>query len=105
MPSLAPLTDIGQRAGVGLSSAWSYVKGQCTAYVASVATWIPPGLGNAKDWLHNAQLKGFATTTTPTVGSVVAYNPGGNYDPANGHVAYVTAVAADLKSFTVKEMD
>jgi surface antigen len=88
-----------------VSSAWAYVKNQCTYYAALVATWIPAGLGNAADWLHNAQLKGYQTTSIPTVGSVAVYGRGGPYDVANGHVAVVESVAADLKTFTVGEQN
>lgn len=86
-----------------LNNAWSYVVGQCTYYVARLLSWVPAGLGNAGEWLRNAQAKGLVTTTTPTVGSVAVYRPGGGYSEF-GHVAVVTEVLPD-RTFRVSEMN
>ena len=96
------------------ASVASYIAGQCTAYVAQVASWIPAGLGNADNWLANAAKAGLPESSTPQVGAVVVYQPGsfpatsdtpsGYYDAGTGHVAYVTAVNSD-GTFKVSEMN
>jgi|GEM_PF-253719 len=46
-----------------------------------------PSLGNAGSWLYNASAYGYATGSTPAVGSVAVYSH---------HVAYVAAVDGDM---------
>lgn len=89
---------------MSLASLASYAWGQCTYGVALALSWVPAGLGNAKDWLANAQKKGYKTTSNPTVGSVVVYGPGGLYS-SEGHVAVVTAINPSNQTFTVEEMN
>jgi hypothetical protein len=70
-----------------LNNAWDYTVGNCTRFVAGAVSWIPAGLGNATDWLSNAQVRGLPTigpTETPPVGSVAVWGTG-----AFGHVAEV----------------
>lgn len=86
-----------------LDNAAAYTWGNCTYYVATVASWIPAGLGNAYQWFGNAKAKGFATSSTPRVGSVVVYGAGGGYSEF-GHVAYVTGVNSN-GTFDVTEMN
>ena len=86
-----------------INNASSYVWGQCTFYAAQVASWVPAGLGNAGEWLGNAQRKGLATSSTPVAGSVVVYGAGGGYS-SFGHVAVVTGVHSD-GTFDVSEMN
>lgn len=96
---------------MSVASLASYAYGQCTYYVASVLSWIPAGLGNAVDWIDNAQAKGLPTSDTPQAGAVVVYK-GGSFaatsdTPAGwysslGHVAVVTRVNAD-GTFEVSE--
>jgi hypothetical protein len=88
-----------------VSNEWDYVWGQCTYYAAKVAGWIPANLGNAKDWLSNAQSQGFQTTQNPTVGSVVVFGAGNGYNADFGHVAVVQSVDSANKKFTVSEMN
>lgn len=92
-----------------INNAASYVWGTCTWFVAETFSWIPAGLGNAKDWLANAQKKGLQTESTPHVGDVVVYGAGHGYDPNYGHVAIVTAVNPVSTrmgpTFTVEEMN
>lgn len=54
----------------------SYTPGQCTWYVAGTNSWIPPGLGNAAQWLMNAPAKGLRTGRTPEAGAVAVLEPG-----------------------------
>ncbi len=79
----------------------SWPWGECTWFVAQYhhVTWW----GNAADWLDNARAKGVATTTVPTVGSIVVYRRGKPYDAANGHVALV--VGTTPVSYSVAEMN
>lgn len=86
-----------------INSAWSYTVGQCTAFAATVASWIPAGLGNAKDWVPNAKAKGFEVSSVPVVGSVVGWAGGGGMSEF-GHVAVVDRVNAD-GSFVVEEQN
>jgi surface antigen len=83
----------------------NYALGQCTYYVARSLGYIPGDLGNADDWASNAAKQGFQVGQTPTVGDAVVYGPGGAYSPQYGHVAVVTAVNPDGKTFTVSEMN
>lgn len=79
-PILGTITD-------DLNNALSYTVGQCTRFVAGALSWIPPGLGNARDWFANAAKAGLPTigpTTTPPPGSVAVWGTG-----AFGHVAEV----------------
>jgi hypothetical protein len=84
-----------------VGNAWSYIAGQCTAFVAAAATWVPAGWGNAIDWLANAQSQGFQTSQTPVPGAVAVY--GQSYSPY-GHVALVTAVGPN-NTFQVQEQN
>jgi len=70
-----------------LGNALNYTIGNCTRWVAENLPWIPAGLGNANQWLGNAQAKGLPTigpTTTPPAGSVAVFDTG-----PFGHVAEV----------------
>lgn len=70
--------------------------GYCTWYVAQKRN-IPWG-GNAGTWLYHAKAAGYATSKTPTVGSIMVSS-----ESWWGHVALVTSVNSD--SFTVSEMN
>lgn len=62
------------------------------------STFRPDGqnLGSALTWKDGWQAKGWATGSTPRVGSVVWYGPGvGGADAKYGHVAVVKAVKED----------
>lgn len=76
-----------------------YDWGNCTWYVANRRA-VPAGLGNARDWLANAQAMGILIGTTPKVGAVAWQEPGYSL----GHVAYVEAVYPD-GSFEISEMN
>jgi CHAP domain len=79
----------------------SYTFGNCTRYVAEKYSWIPAGLGNAKDWLANAQAKGLTISNIPVPGAVAVYGSGiGPF----GHVAAVEGVNPD-GTFNVSEMN
>src|SRR5205085_37010 len=70
-----------------LNNALRYTIGNCTRFVAGALSWIPGGLGNAADWLRNAQAAGLPTigpTNSPPPGSVAVWNTG-----TFGHVAEV----------------
>ena len=63
-----------------------YEAGQCTWFVKNMRPDLPNNLGNATDWLYNAQAQGMATGSIPQVGAV-----GWKY----GHVVFITAVNND----------
>lgn len=75
----------------------SFVKGNCTWYVAKkmVITFH----GNAKAWLRNGAAAGYRTGKIPMAGSA-AVMYGGPY----GHVAYVESVNAN-GTFNISEMN
>jgi surface antigen len=75
--------------------------GQCTWWAAYTrhVTWS----GNAGDWLANAQAQGGTTNSTPSVGAIAVYRPGGGYSDLYGHVAVVIAVGPG--TYTVSEMN
>jgi len=81
----------------------SYDFGECTWGACELASWVPEGLGNAKDWPDNAARKGYALTTVPTVGAIVVYLPGRLYSEF-GHCGEVIAVHSP-SSFDVREMN
>jgi len=72
--------------------------GYCTAYVAAKRPvyW----LGNAWEWLGNAQALGFATGKMPRVGAILVTNESGW-----GHVAYVEWVNPDNQTFGISEQN
>lgn len=77
----------------------TYDWGNCTFFVSSVRPDLPQNLGNAIDWLANAQAQGYATGTVPRVNAVVWFNSG-----YYGHVALVKAVYPD-GTILIKEMN
>lgn len=72
----------------------TYTPGNCTWGVKEWRPDVPNGLGNATDWLYNAQSMGMATGSVPRVGAV-----GWTY----GHVVLVTAVYGD--TIQIREMN
>lgn len=82
----------------------AYTYGECTYGMALLFPDIYPQLGNGKEWYDNAKKQGYATTQTPTPGTIVSYAGGNKYSPY-GHVAYVESVNPDGKTFVVREMN
>lgn len=81
------------------SFANSYIKGQCTWYVAG-RRQVPSNWGNANQWYYHAVASGWSVGTTPAVGAI-AWTAAGRY----GHVAVVENVSADGKSAYIAEMN
>jgi surface antigen len=81
------------------SYANTYMRGQCTWYVAS-RRHVPNGWGNARQWYYNAIASGWRVGTTPAVGAI-AWTSAGWY----GHVALVEQVSADHKRVYISEMN
>lgn len=75
----------------------SFVKGNCTWYVAK--KMVVSFHGNAKAWLRNGAAAGYRTGKIPMAGSAAVFY-GGPY----GHVAYVESVNAD-GTFNISEMN
>jgi hypothetical protein len=89
-----------------LGYAYSYTAGECTAFIADIDPWIPPDLGDAKNWLVNAAQRGLQTGNTPIAGAVAVLQPGAfglNISPS-GHVASVDSVNSD-GTVTVTDMN
>lgn len=87
---MADILSQGQDALNAAGAALSYTWGNCTRWVAENLSWIPAGLGNADQWLANAQARGLPTmgpSSTPVPGSVAVWG-GGQF----GHVAEVVGV-------------
>lgn len=64
----------------------SYTPGQCTWYVKNKKPSLPNNLGNASEWLYNAQAQGMATGLVPRAGAV---------GWTSGHVVYIESVNPD----------
>ncbi|MFA6492578.1 MAG: CHAP domain-containing protein [Patescibacteria group bacterium] len=75
----------------------SFPYGYCTYYVSQRRNI--PWSGNAIAWLSGAQRFGFATGSTPQVGSIVVTTEGGK----TGHVGMVDGVDGD--QITITEMN
>ena len=94
----------------GTTSGTGYPAGQCTAYVASQLSWIPPNWGNADEWLLDAARAGFATLggtdldgVRPGDVAVIGANSRTVNGTASGdgHVGIVTAVDQDARTVTI----
>jgi hypothetical protein len=72
--------------------------GWCTWYV-STKRYVP-WMGNAIEWWPNAARMGFPEGSTPRAGAIMVTRESGY-----GHVAYVEAVDADGRGWTVSEMN
>lgn len=77
----------------------SFVKGNCTWYVAKKIKITFKG--NANQWLKNAPAAGYQTGKIPMAGSAVVTSLSGKY----GHVAYVEAVDAEKGTISISEMN
>lgn len=74
----------------------TYPFGQCTWGAQALAPHENlNGLGNAKDWLWNAQRRGLPTGYTPRVGATVVFQPGVQGASWLGHVGHVVAIGAN----------
>lgn len=73
-----------------MSRGCTYTAGQCTDYVAKVYAWVGCW-GDAWQWFDRAKAAGFATSSTPVIGSVAVWRQGAGAS-SNGHVAIVTGI-------------
>ena len=99
-PHPAPATQLFSWVPVGgFPDRFPY--GQCTWWAAynRRVSWN----GNAGDWLAKAQAQGVPTNSTPSVGAIAVYRPGGGYSDLHGHVAVVIAVGPG--TYTVSDMN
>lgn len=78
----------------GIGGANTYVAGQCTWYAKSKRMDLPSNLGNANQWLANAQAQGLATGSSPQAGAV-----GVSFEGYYGHVVYIERVNPDGSVF------
>lgn len=81
----------------------AYTWGNCTYYVATRFPNIYAWLGDAHNWIGNAQKRGYTILSKPAPDTVVVYGPGNGYSSL-GHVAVVESVNPD-GSFQVSEMN
>ena len=86
------------------TAATGYAAGQCTAYVASLLSWVPSNWGNAATWLSNAQAAGYSTGLAPSVDSIAVWGANAGGAESDGHVAMVTAIQSNGLP-TVTEMN
>ncbi|MGH7667462.1 MAG: CHAP domain-containing protein [Candidatus Dormibacteria bacterium] len=91
---------------------WAFAFGNCTYWAAGqwrANGWDVNWGGDAYQWWANAAAAGHAEGSTPMVGAIVVWPPYGGGASAEGHVAYVTAVAVPgagyPNNFEVSEMD
>ncbi len=85
-------STLSGKAGAGHRFPYGY----CTWYVAS-RRYIPWS-GNAGTWLYRAKSMGYATSKTPTVGSIMVSS-----ESWWGHVAIVEKISGDM--ITISEMN
>lgn len=76
-------TSVSARGGV---TGNLYAPGNCTFFAKSMRPDLPNNLGNANTWVIRASAQGYATGTTPRVGSI---------GQKGNHVVYVTGVNSD----------
>ena len=74
------------------TNASTYLIGECTWGVKTLAPWAGDYWGNGAQWATSAAAAGFRTGSTPQVGAIVCWNDGGY-----GHVAVVTAVESTTR--------
>lgn len=67
-----------------------YAAGNCTYYGKSRRPDLPNNLGNANQWLYNAQARGIPTGNQPRAGAIGVTSRG-----YYGHVIYVESVNGD----------
>jgi hypothetical protein len=77
----------------------SYVKGQCTWYVAG-RRQVPSTWGNARSWYYHASAEGWKVGSVPAI-AAIAWTPAGTY----GHVAVVEQISADGSQVFISEMN
>lgn len=113
--TLTAVTVIGLSLLAGAAEATTdgatgYPPGQCTAYVASLLSWVPSTWGNADQWLSDASGAGFATIggadldeVHPGDVAVMAADVQTNHGRAssNGHVGIVTTVDRSAGTVTL----
>lgn len=73
----------------------AYPFGQCTYGAEALAHDNLNGLGNARDWLANAQRRGLPTGATPRVGATVVFQPFVQGASWLGHVGHVVALGTN----------
>jgi surface antigen len=77
----------------------TYVRGQCTWYVAG-RRQVPSSWGNARSWYYHASAEGWKVGTVPAI-AAIAWTPAGTY----GHVALVEQISPDGQQVFVSEMN
>lgn len=85
----------------------TYIAGYDAWYIynrfSETGETLSTSLGNAKDWLQNAQKEGYETGTIAKVDSIVTFDPNVDGASSDGHVAFVEHVNSD-GSFIISEL-
>ena len=71
-----------------------YTPGECTWGAASLASWIPAGLGNADTWVTRAISAGLPTGSSPAVGAAMVFDSSYPGSGGYGHVGIVQSIGA-----------
>jgi surface antigen len=108
-PLWATMSSADPRGRTGTTNS-TYAQGECTWYADQEAhlytgVWLPNYLGNAGQWAASAASNGWATGSTPRIGSVLVIPPGQDGAGSVGHVAWVTEVYPSQNAIQVTEMN
>jgi surface antigen len=104
----ATMSSADPRGNTGTTNS-TYAQGECTWYADQEAhlytgVWLPNYLGDAGQWAASAASNGWATGTTPRIGSVLVIPPNQVGAGSVGHVAWVTEVYPSQNAIQVTEM-
>src|ERR1019366_858181 len=75
-----------------MSNGQGYTAGQCTYGASVIESWIPPGLGDADQWVSRAPSKGLKVMQTPTIGAAMTFTSSYPGSQGHGHVGIVTDI-------------
>jgi surface antigen len=105
----ATMSSADPRGSTGTTNSY-YPWGQCTWYADQEArlytgVWLPNQLGDGGNWATSAAAEGWATGSTPRIGSVAVFQPGQFGADAVGHVAWVTQVYPSQNKMEITEMN
>jgi surface antigen len=107
----ATMSSAVPRGNTGTTNSTYSPRGECTWYADQEAhlytgVWLPNYLGDAGQWAASAARNGWATGSTPRIGSVIVFRNGADSsDPNTGHVAWVTAYYPNTGKVVISEMN
>lgn len=77
-----------------MSNGTGYTVGECTYGASLLESWIPPGLGDADQWISRAASKKLAISRTPVIGSAMVFSGAYPGSQGHGHVGIVAGIGA-----------